>query len=925
MQISPNELFSPLVGVILFFTEQDVIDRSSYMVYNSVEAANLADCMSSKIDNSFILNQSKWYKSDEYGVLQNITTRTQGAGTDVNKEAMDQSGSTSSETNNQPKLKYVQIDMPISKVLYQTITDSSFSSSQLLTPDELSKIIMSNLFSVLDNRLTIIRVIVEHLYKEKQIYRRMYHDYIAKGYNILISINGFDMSENLYMSLINMESGNMILMQMLNGIKIKDDLVQHDAICKANLYLTSWERSFANLLREVKKSMMFQITDSQNQKAYASSDSTSLQIGISISVEDLNICYMFNKLSMNSRFLQSNKQLLKKQFDSADIRPRLVLEVAFDENEIVDQETELTVDKFINSDYFTNVALHFHNLNIELKVAEIGNTEYSMCLDNCGLKLFKSLPARLTRLEMKNMHLTESIQIPHTFDTFVCRDVLVDEGCEIILNRSNLKIELVGVQGRIRHDFGVIVSQASSTIICTRISNKRIELLKMVDICCQSKFICSNEIESLELIKAEMSGGRAIFSGNCKKILVVSCSNAFNFKTMRSVDTLRIAGNLSKDFFDNLPITIQTLIIKDAKMNFNAIFQKELICLRLENIQVKPQCKFEMTNECKSITITRSTGVFNLFERMNLIFDNQQDNLQEFILEKHDEDNLLDIRVAYAKMDAKNVVVENLKSITLKNVEIVEPLFLYIDNRLKKLEIHETTGKFEMNGIVTGTFKNVEETRLGILSIVNIANPNRYTIKIEKSMLLVAMSITCNLEHLKLDDITADKNFKVSVKGTCYHTELKKYTGSLEMLDIPRLKRMSFVRADVDYNMVTQHFSLDGKLHEQGCQVPRNINSLKLENLVMSNQRIPDRHINLEQINIKRCVGVFNFVGLLNIKDLDLKLKSVVEMKNITTIDAEVNLSHISFNQSLNFPNNISKLILTHVNFANGTNVEVSL
>ncbi|ELQ75067.1 putative LRR containing protein [Trachipleistophora hominis] len=143
--------------LILRFTNDNSEKQDSYEIYSETKDAKLSDYMKRpEKDQDFPKVRDYNDDVDELGLFsgsKRVSVHSQESENLSNSSKND--NSTSSVLKDE-QVKYVKVILPITRGLYRKITNLRHNDSSDLDIEEIYEVIMSNLFTVLDNRQVIV-------------------------------------------------------------------------------------------------------------------------------------------------------------------------------------------------------------------------------------------------------------------------------------------------------------------------------------------------------------------------------------------------------------------------------------------------------------------------------------------------------------------------------------------------------------------------------------------------------------------------------------------------------------------------------------------------------------------------------------------------------------------------------------------------
>lgn len=884
----------------------------------------MADCIFKQTNDLSVPFQIKWYnkQADKLGIFTSNAKDTPSAETNADQQTVKQGGNTPRKTTNEFKFKYAQVSLPISQALYNKICRIPFLKYPCLTVEELYELITSNLFSVLDNRLLIMQLIVDNLYNDHKMYEKMCIHHCTITYSLLNRISGFEIDKTRFMELVCTEQGLEKLEEVLSGLKKADSsAVQRKAILNVRLRLYHWSNSFSNLVNVTKKNIGFIITDSRGQDAHVSPiNNIKSQLFLIMSMDCLDLCYMFHRLSMDYRFLQFNEQLLMEQFENADVKPSIMLEIKFERMETENIEdlcevvNRLLRCSFVCEDHVTQLFLRFDNLDIKLETMQIGNKECNVYLNNSGLMLLNSLPAQTISLEMQNILLTETVKLCRFLNVLKCRYVIADDDCKIIIVKSCATIKLVSVCSLIEYSaFGTIKSFDASIIESKCLATGRFSKFKMLCAWCTSDFTCNESIRFLALDQVNVIQPFIMrFNGECQRILLNHCMGIIDLRHGSNVEILECSGCLPKDFFEMLPPLVRNLVITELGINYDVKVEKKVHSLELKNVRVREECTFKLDGEYYTVMIRESQGTFNLFGQLLLTMSLDNATLPDLIFQRNDNDNQVDFFLVSSTIMNNNMFFNTLHNIYLINVQFMEPISLHLDNNINVLFIINFVGTIRLTGIISGTFSHHDFFR-SELTVTKMQGEMTYQIIFMGIDMQETVFIHCKLESILLKNMQNDILPSICVTDSCDSIILENYIGSVDMLSIPYLRMSSATSTSLFYSECTNFLVIGGELHLSTHLLSHNIMHINLNGLVMVTTGVFYLHSNLVSIQIINCSGTFHFAGMLNVNELVIERRSMIKMETLPALGIRLNLHNLSFNGSLNVPSYVKKLRFNNV------------
>lgn len=925
MQISPRELLDPLVRVILQFHQKDTTNHNNYRIFKSLKDAKIADCICQQTNDLSVPFQIKWYdkQADELGIFASKAKGTPSAETNADKQTAKQSGNTPRKTTSEFELKYAQVSLPISQALYNKINKIPFIKYPCLTVEELYALITSNLFSVLDNRLSIVQLIVDHFHTDHKMYEEMCIHHCKKTYSLLNKVCGFEIDEIRFMELVYTEQGLEKLEEMLSDLKRPDSsAVQRKAILNARLCLYHWSNSFLNFINATKKNIGFIITDLRGQNAHVLSiNNTQSQPVLIMSIDRLDLCYMFNRLSMDYHFLQFNEQLLMEQFENADVKPSIMLGITFKRIETENMEdlcevvNRLLRCRFVCEDHVIQLFLRFDNLDIKLETTQIGDKKCNICLNNSGLMLLNSLPTQTISLEMQNMLLTETVKLCRSLNVLKCRNVVVSDGCKIIIVESCATVKLISVNSLIEYSaFGTVKSFESSIIKSEWLATGKFSRFKMLCIWCTSDFTCNENIKTLVLDWVNVSPPFIMrFNGECHRILLNHCTGTIDLRHVSGVvDILECTECLPKNFFKMLPLLVQDLVITELEINYDVKVERKVHSIELKKVNVREEHTFKLDGVYHTVRIRESQGTFNLFGQLLLTMSFDGITLPDLIFQRKNNDNEIDFFLISSTVMNNNMFFNTLNNIYLVNVHFMEPISLHLDDDINVFFVINFVGTIRLTGIISGTFFHREFFR-SELTIIKMPSKQTYKIIFIGIEMQDTVFIRCKLESISLKNIQDDILHSICVMNSCDFIMLENYTGSVDMLSSPYLRMSSVTNVSLVYSEHTNSFTTSGELYLSTHYLPDNIVHIDLKELVMVTSCVFHLHSNLKSIKIINCSGTFHFAGMLNVNELVVERRNMIRMKTLSTQDVRLNLQNLSFNGSLNVSGHVRELNFNNV------------
>ncbi|ELQ74972.1 putative LRR containing protein, partial [Trachipleistophora hominis] len=300
-------------------------------------------------------------------------------------------------------------------------------------------------------------------------------------------------------------------------------------------------------------------------------------------------------------------------------------------------------------------------------------------------------------------------------------------------------------------------------------------------------------------------------------------------------------------------------------VDYDVTIKEKIVSSKMSGVVFENGHMFTLRKESHIISIEKSTGIFNLFKKINLVIDPANRAGCKFFLQTIDNYEEPNIISAFVSLSISTSFLSTITNISFIRVKFIGPILLEINNDIKKLNIEKCNGTIKTSGIVNGTLSSLQNFVSEIV-VVKVKNEPKYDLKIAGYIIPETLTIYCILKNLMLENVYNSNMSCFRVVNTCEYMELNNYFGIVEMDTGPCLKSAVFNHAICIYSEATGMLDLkDGGLRLDTYFLPRTIRHLRLKGLVMNVSEVFHLHDILENIEICNCFGLFNFKNVFNI------------------------------------------------------------
>ncbi|ELQ74103.1 putative LRR containing protein [Trachipleistophora hominis] len=258
-------------------------------------------------------------------------------------------------------------------------------------------------------------------------------------------------------------------------------------------------------------------------------------------------------------------------------------------------------------------------------------------------------------------------------------------------------------------------------------------------------------------------------------------------------------------------------------------------------------------------------------------------------------------------------------SISMVNVVFPEPFVIDTNSNIEKLTINCYMGTIRLIGTnISGLLTNLYSLSAD-LEIIKLQDEMKYNVKIRNTLISEDLKIYCWLKTLELNTVRDKITSHISVMSKCESMKLRNHSGVLNMQPNLCFEMVFFSRAEFGYSMNTNTLVLNGELRLNTFFLPRWIEHLELNGLIMNNFEVFHLHNDLSDIEICNCIGTFNFADTFNIGELSIEHKNVIKVNNLKGLRANVHFKCLMLNRSLTISDNVAWIELNNVIMENDT------